>query len=796
MESDINVNDIMNNLPVMIYQSLNNSPQYTFTFVSAGCKNLTGYSPKDFISGNGLNFFDIVHLDDIEPLKELYEATLAVGINLETKFRIITKEKEEKWIWVRSRVIDTDDGGMPYVIEGIFVDITNQLRAEVAELGNRAQFEFLSKIALQIRTSMNTIIGISELALQEKLTVKVYEYLEMMRDSSKKLISSLTNIVYYEKIVNGDIEVFKEEYNFSLMFDNVVNTIKEKAYHVGIEFKTHIDNKIPNLLVGDSYKIVKILENLLSNAVKFTDRGYVSLSIEGDIGETNVNLKITIEDTGRGIKEENLKNIYDAFTQFDTKNIQGNGLGLTVVHHLVISMGGSISVQSIYGVGSIFTIILPQDFINSQTVCESFNAKKPLNFAIHHTPRVLVVDDVRANLVVAGGLLDRYEIHVDLCESGESAIEAVKSNHYDLILMDYLMPIMSGVETTLRIRELVGQPTDCKKIPIIALTADVSNESKAIFLKNSFDGYLAKPIDIFKLNTIIEKWIPGQFRRKSEKTPTKQGAACEANAPKALLNDINFEIPGIDIKAGIALSGGNINLYIQVVKEYYKSCRKLIREIKDCLKKENIKLYTIHLHAIKGASDSIGAIELTEFAKELELAGTRGDLSFIHANTPKIIDDLELLLDNIYPVIIECNYSGDAKIEREGDTRKVVEIEKERKKILLIDDTGSFLMQLSNILKDDYETMISKNGEDGLETAKLTIPDLIFLDVMMPGLSGYEVLEVLKNDEELKHIPVFMITAESSVENEAKGYELGAIGYVKKPFERDEVKNKVHDILD
>jgi len=254
------------------------------------------------------------------------------------------------------------------------------------------------------------------------------------------------------------------------------------------------------------------------------------------------------------------------------------------------------------------------------------------------------------------------------------------------------------------------------------------------------------------------------------------------------LNHINLEIPGIDVKLGIATTGGNVDRYIQIIKAYYKSCSRLLSELRDCLINQDIELYIIHIHALKSSSDNIGAIEISKVAQALEFAGTKGDLDFIYAYNEQFVDDLKMVLDNIYAIIMEPTASG-------GNGKVIKETTKVRKKILIVDDTGAFLVLLNNILKYDYEIMLTKDGKDGLETARMAMPDLILLDVMMPGMTGYEVLTILKNDEAMKHIPVILISGKSSEKDQEKGYELGAMGYIKKPFEKEEVKDKVDAIL-
>jgi CheY-like chemotaxis protein/anti-sigma regulatory factor (Ser/Thr protein kinase) len=283
-----------------------------------------------------------------------------------------------------------------------------------------------------------------------------------------------------------------------------------------IEFITKIGENIPDMLFGDEVRIRQILLNILSNAVKYTKEGSVSFLVNGQIRDEKLILQIDVIDTGKGIKEEDLKKLFGDFVQVDLTNnrgIEGTGLGLAITKSLVKAMGGSINVKSEYGKGSTFTITLPQE-INSleHTASLNFNtttAKTVNNKTIVFlAPRakILIVDDIVLNLRVAKGLMSPYNMQVDLSSSGADAIEKIKNENYDLVFMDHMMPEMDGVETTKRIREFN------RELPIIALTATAIVGMKEMFLGNGFSDFLPKPIDIRKLNEILEKWIPKEKR--------------------------------------------------------------------------------------------------------------------------------------------------------------------------------------------------------------------------------------------------------------------------------------------
>jgi signal transduction histidine kinase/CheY-like chemotaxis protein/HPt (histidine-containing phosphotransfer) domain-containing protein len=258
--------------------------------------------------------------------------------------------------------------------------------------------------------------------------------------------------------------------------------------------------------------------------------------------------------------------------------------------------------------------------------------------------RILIVDDISTNLKVAEGLMLPYKMQIDLCLSGIEAIEAVKANNYDLVFMDHMMPEMDGIEATKRIRKL--EAPHCNDLPIVALTANAITGTKEMFLSNGFNDFLSKPIDTIKLNYILEKWLP---KEKQEKTIeiTYEGLNVNENSSNA-----NFEINGVDIKKGIAMAGGTSELYMQILATFHKDGVKKIEEIKKCLETDNYTLYTTYIHALKSASASIGASDLSEIAKSLEMAGKQGDMAYIKLYNLQFLMTLEVLLNNINTILL------------------------------------------------------------------------------------------------------------------------------------------------
>jgi len=276
--------------------------------------------------------------------------------------------------------------------------------------------------------------------------------------------------------------------------------------------------------------------------------------------------------------------------------------------------------------------------------------------------KVLIVDDINTNLKVAEGLLAPYQMHVDLCNSGREAIEAIQSKRYDIVFMDHRMPEMDGTEATLRIRALDSEGPYYKELPIVALTANVIFGAKEMFLENGFNDFLQKPIDTIMLDTILEKWIPKEKRKGSSRKNKNALAAQTPDSSKGI------EIEGVNVEKGIVLNGGRLEAYLETLAVFYKDGLKKIQEIKSCLETGNLSLYTVYIHALKSATANIGAGELSATAKDLEAAGEQEDVSFIETHNATFLTDLEAVLLGIQNALSahnEASKRGSSPLDRE-----------------------------------------------------------------------------------------------------------------------------------
>lgn len=397
---------------------------------------------------------------------------------------------------------------MYFTIEDPDIKMIEQLNIarDTAEKANEAKTDFLSNMSHEIRTPLNAIVGFSNLLLEDESVPDCAK--DEVRDivmASDNLLEIVNGILDISKIEANKLEIVNTEYSLKKVCDELISLSRGRLGDKPIEFKTKIDPSIPKVLYGDSTRIKQICVNILTNAIKYTKEGWIEFKISGVIKNNICRLIISVEDTGIGIKKENIDKLFNKFERIDLEDnitIEGTGLGLAITKKLVELMNGKIVVQSVFGKGSKFTVSIDQRIVKNPTIKldEEINSEEK---TIINNKRVLLVDDNKINLKVAEKLLESYGIDTESVDSGFVAIEKIQNNEkYDMILLDDMMPKMSGVETLKKLKEIPGF-----NITTIALTANALTGMKEKYLSEGFDDYLAKPINKDELNRIINKYL-------------------------------------------------------------------------------------------------------------------------------------------------------------------------------------------------------------------------------------------------------------------------------------------------
>ena len=528
-----------------------------------------------------------------------------------------------------------------------------------AEFANTAKSDFLANMSHEIRTPINAVLGMNEMVLRESLQARdqapkdrpdlrnyltnISNYAGNIDSAGKNLLAIINDILDFSKIESGKMEITEGEYKISSVLNDISNIISFKAKDKGLDFRIDVDSDLPDGLLGDEVRLRQIMTNLLNNAVKYTKEGSVTLLVSKGEGETVteggvIHLKIAVKDTGIGIKKEDLQKLFEKFERVDLKQnstVEGSGLGLAITKNLLGLMGGTIEVDSVYGIGSVFTAVLPQKVVSTEPVGdfrEKFEKSVQEAKVYHESFRapdahILIVDDTRMNLTVATGLLKKTQIEIDTASSGAEAIELTKTIRYDLILMDQRMPGMDGTEA---MKHIKAQENGANAgTPFICLTADAVSGARKHYLAEGFTDYLTKPIDSKALETMLKKYLPAEkvlsVSEEGKQAPAPAPAATSAPAQPAADGFDRLRAVGIDPAVGLRFCQDDEDLYSSILSDYAQSSDEKKESLACFFAAEDWKNYAIYVHALKSTSKTIGAAELSEIAQRLEAAANAGD---------------------------------------------------------------------------------------------------------------------------------------------------------------------------
>jgi signal transduction histidine kinase/DNA-binding response OmpR family regulator len=543
-------------------------------------------------------------------------------------------------------------------------------KTEIAEESNKAKSDFLARVSHEIRTPMNAILGITEIQLQDETHKPITkEAFERIYNSGDLLLGIINDILDLSKIEAGKLLLTPAQYDIASLIHDTAQLNILRYETKPIEFVLDVKEDLPLMMIGDELRIKQILNNLLSNAFKYTEQGMVKLSVYAEPMQPQDTFKkmlvFIISDTGQGMTPDQIEKLGTEYSRFNleaNRKTEGTGLGMNITRNLVQLMNGSISVESTSGVGSTFTVRLPQEYVGSVVIGREMadnlmrlnldNSVKMRAFQIsrEYMPygHVLVVDDVETNLYVARGLLSPYGLTVETAMSGFETIDRIKDGFtYDIIFMDHMMPRMDGIEATKIIRGLGYSK------PVVALTANALTGQAAIFMENGFDDFISKPIDTRQLNMVLNKLIRDKYPADVVKAARKQKDSLHSDGGQK-------EAVGSDL-----------------AEIFVRDAKKTITKLEEvysnkCGSDDDLLTFVITIHAMKSALANVGEANLSADAATLEQAAREKNINLILSELPSFMEMLHTVIERLEPAAVteedagnNANVAGDNQYLKE-----------------------------------------------------------------------------------------------------------------------------------
>ena len=540
--------------------------------------------------------------------------------------------------------------------------------ADTAIAAGNAKSQFLAQMSHEIRTPINAVLGMNEMILRESEDDSIREYSANIQSAGRTLLSLINSILDFSKIEDGKMEIIPVEYDTASMINDLVNAVSERARAKGLALNVSVDSEIPSKLFGDDVRLRQVVVNLLTNGVKYTETGSVTLSLRcEERNAERIRLYVEVKDTGIGIREEDKDKLFESFQRLDEKrnrNIEGTGLGMSIVTRLLEMMGSSLQVESVYGEGSTFSFCIYQGIVDAEPIgdyeAHLSGAAQQKTETVHlYAPsaRVLVVDDNDMNLKVIRSLMKANGIVPDTASSGEEALKLVRQNRYHVIFMDHMMPKMDGIETLAAMRREDMLPKDTV---VVALTANAIVGARETYINAGFADYLTKPIEIANLEKTLGLYLPAELQSLRTQTAkagkdTKEEAGEAGRADGGGTDPDSFTMdemrrfheicPAIDLLSGLTYCMDSKELYLETLEIFTGEDQR--ERLESLFEQEDWENYRIRVHSLKSTSKTIGAAVFSEHARSMEMALKDQEPDYVRSHHRELMSEYGELLEMI-----------------------------------------------------------------------------------------------------------------------------------------------------
>jgi PAS domain S-box-containing protein len=594
------------------------------------CEEVTGYSEAEL---QGKVFWDIfISPQGRAATRARFETLVSTKAPLAFENQWNSKSGDPRYISFSNTVLIGDQGEVEFVVTtGIditeskeaaetinqdlleanrYLEESGRLAREMAgraEALSAAKSEFLANMTHEIRTPLNGIMGMTDLALQSDLKPDQRECMDLVRSSAEALLSLVNDVLDYSKYEAGKLALNLTELSLRKVLGEVLKPLALRASLNNLRFEYVVNDNVPDRLIGDPHRLGQVLMNLVGNAIKFTHAGKIAVSVRQESTDASrVVLLFNVRDTGIGIPPAKHAEIFEPFTQADgstTRKYGGTGLGLSIASGLVKMMGGRIWVESEPGAGATF-------YFTSKM---GLSAEKQAQNSIprdHRNMRILLAEDNSVNQRLATRVLEREGHQVQVAASGREAIALLEHDEFDLVLMDIQMPDLDGLQTTARIREM--ERSSGKRLPIVAMTAQIGDSDRQRCLKAGMNAYVSKPIRIADLMNLIESVVPG-------------GCFMETKTdPKSVIQE---QLAHLDEELALTRVGGDFELLREVVGLFLDDYPRALEKIRSAVAANDPSGVEHNAHSLKGSVSTFGATDVFESALALEKQGRSGNLA-------------------------------------------------------------------------------------------------------------------------------------------------------------------------